>query len=324
MRRRAQAVETMRIGGVMLKKPEKIFWPARGKAHAVTKRDYARYLKAVAPRMLLHVSGRPISLLRAPNGIRGEKFFQRHLQGGAAAPLLFLKLRGAVKPFLGVRNAKALIALAQAGALEIHPWGCRPGNPNIPERLVFDLDPAPGMPFVRVIRAAKDMAAKLRACGLVPFVKTTGGKGLHVVTPIRGAGGKGATWAEARAFAKGLCKAMQREQPRRYTTNPLKSARRGKVFLDYLRNARAASAIAPWSVRARPGAPVATPLSWTQLRDDLNPARFTLATSRAFLRAPDPWRNLSRSARSLSKAVRRLERMADKKGSKRKPNKCRS
>jgi len=310
--RRTRAVETVRVGGVVLKNPEKILWPAHGRARAVTKRDYARYLKSVAPRMLLHVAGRPLSLLRGPNGIRRETFFQRHLQSRAAAPLLSLKLRGAEKPFVGVRNAKALIALAQAGALEIHPWGCKAGAPNVPERIVFDLDPAPGLSFVRVVDAAKEVAAVLRVCGLVPFVKTTGGKGLHVVVPIRGASRKSPGWPDARAFAEALCKTLQRDRPSRYTINPRKSARRGKIFLDYLRNARAATSVAPWSARARPGAPVAMPLRWTQLRDNLDPARFTIATLKAFLRQPDPWRNLSRSARSLPKAMRRLERLAKK------------
>ncbi len=311
--RRRSSGKPVRIAGVNISHPDKPFWPAHSGFPALTKSDLARYMAAVAPRMLPHVAKRPISILRAPDGIHGERFFQRHVLAGTAAPMLAMKPRGSTdEPFLAIRNARALVALAQAGVIEIHPWGCRPGKPLVPERIVFDLDPAPDLRFERVVEAALDIARGLRGCGLVPFVKTTGGKGLHVVTPIAGKGAKPPSWTDARLFAKALCRFVAAERPGRYTTNPLQGARRGKVYLDYLRNAKGASAVAPWSPRARAGAPIAVPLRWNQLRTGLDPHRFTIATSRALLRKPDPWNGLARSARSLPHAMEKLLRRAAK------------
>lgn len=296
-----------RIGGVLIGNSDKVLWPAFSGHRAVLKRDLAAYLAVIAPRMLPHVARRPLSLVRAPDGIGGKWFFQRHPFEGAAAPLLAIRASRGGRPFVGVGNARGLLALAQAGALEIHPWGSVIGDPGCPERIIFDLDPGPGADFTQVVEAARAMRKRLRACGLVPFVKTTGGKGLHVVVPVRAARGEKLTWKDARLFAKKLCRAMQKSEPRLYTANPLRSARRGKVYLDYLRNAKSATAVAPWSPRARKGAPVAMPLAWSEVRAGLNPAKFTIANRRAIFARANPWTGLGRSARSLARAMRKLE-----------------
>lgn len=298
------------MNGVGITHPEKVFWPAQSGHRAITKKDLAKYFAALASRMLPHIADRPLSLVRAPDGIAGKRFFQRHPFEGSTALLLSIRASRSGPPFVGVDNARGLVALAQAGVLEIHPWGCERGKPNLPERIIFDLDPGPRTPFIRVVEAAKDVGLRLRACGLVPFVKTTGGKGLHVVAPIRAASGETISWNDVRLFAKQFCRLMQKENPKLYTANPLKSARRGKVYLDYLRNARSATAVAPWSPRAREGAPIATPLSWSSVRAGLDPARFTIANSRAVLAAGNPWSGLGRSARSLEAATQKLDRLA--------------
>jgi bifunctional non-homologous end joining protein LigD len=199
-----------------------------------------------------------------------------------------------------------LVALAQAAVLEIHPWGCKPNDPETPERLIFDLDPAPDVPFERVMDAAKEMREVLTACGLTPFVKTTGGKGIHVVVAIKGTPKKPVTWDDAKAFALEVSEKVARVAPDRYVTNMSKKQRGGKIFLDYLRNGRMATAVAPWSPRAREGAPIAVPVPWSQLRKGLDPAAFTILTAAAVLKRPDPWTDLAASAAALDAAWKKL------------------
>ena len=251
------------VAGITISNPGKVLWPATNTGDAVTKRDLARYYEMAASRLLPHIERRPISMVRAPDGIAGERFFQRHVLAGVAA-VTPIRAAGENQPFHSVDSVEGLVALAQAGVLELHPWGCRPGDPETPERLIFDLDPAPDVPFARVIEAAKEMRELLIACGLHPFVKTTGGKGLHVVTAIEGTRKNPATWDEAKAVALALSEHAAHAAPERYVTNMSKKQRGGKIFLDYLRNGRMATAVAPWSPRAREGAPIATPLAWNQ------------------------------------------------------------
>jgi bifunctional non-homologous end joining protein LigD len=171
--------------------------------------------------------------------------------------------------------------------LEIHPWGTRVGRLERPDRLVLDIDPAPGLPWARVVEAAEEARALFKDLGLVSFVKTTGGKGLHVVVPVRPEAG----WDALRALGEGIGAEMTRRAPERYTINPLKAARRGRIFIDYLRNVRGATAVAAYSPRAKPGAPVSTPLTWTELSAGVDPAAFTVTTvpKRLVTFRKDPW-----------------------------------
>jgi bifunctional non-homologous end joining protein LigD len=292
--------------GIAISHPDKVLWPKSPAGEAVTKLDLAHYMAASAPRMLPHVAGRPISILRAPDGVGGETFFQRHTLQGTAVPMLAIKVKGEPKPFLGVENAKGLVTLAQQGVLEIHPWGVRKGDPETPERIILDLDPAPDVPFARVIEGAKELHKRLAALGFTPFVKTTGGKGLHVVIAIR----PGASWTDAKTFAREIAAQMAVDEPDRYTTTMAKAARRGKIFIDYLRNDRTATGVAPWSTRAREGCPIAVPVTWTELRAGFDPRKFTIHTITARLKRADPWAGLAASAKALGPALKRLQRSA--------------
>jgi len=300
--------DPLEIAGLVISHAEKELWPAAKPDPAFTKGDLARHYEAFAKRILPHVAGRPISMLRAPDGIEGQKFFQRHAnkQGIAGRDI---KVKGEGKPYLAIDDLEGLISLAQAAVLEIHPWGAKKDDPDVPERVIIDLDPAPDVKFDAVIGAAKQLRERFKACGLEPFVKTTGGKGMHVVAAVAAARGKSLDWSEVKDFARRLCVALARDNPDTMTTTMAKKSRAGKIFLDYLRNGRTATAIAPWCPRARPHAPVATPLEWTQLRKGLDPLSFTLRTAPALLSRADPWADLQRSAGSLQTARNKLEKM---------------
>jgi bifunctional non-homologous end joining protein LigD len=254
------------VSGITISHADKELWPASGKSEAVTKLDLARYYEMAADRLLPHLAGRPVSIVRAPDGINGEHFFQRHAMQGTAVALPSIKVRGESKPYLSVDSAEGLVALAQVGALELHPWGVKPNDPETPERLIFDFDPDTELDFLRVIEAAREMKARLEKIGLTPFIKTTGGKGLHVVTPVKGTPKNPIDWPKAKAFAKGLSEQMATDSPNRYTINMAKKQRGGKIFIDYLRNDKTSTAVGPWSPRARDGATIAFPIPWSAVK----------------------------------------------------------
>jgi bifunctional non-homologous end joining protein LigD len=294
------------IAGVPISNPDKALWPETEDSPAVTKADLCRYYDTAADRILPHIGGRPLSIVRAPDGIGGEQFFQRHVLPGLEKHLKPIAVSGEKKPYLSIDTAQALVALGQVAVLELHPWGSKRGEPEVPERLIFDLDPAPDVTFDTVIAAAKDMRARLQHLGFTPFVKTTGGKGIHVVIAIRGTPRKPVTWDEAKAFARDVCLAMEADSPNRYTTNMSKKVRGGKIFLDFLRNARTATAVAPWSPRARAGATISMPLPWSRLRAGLDPTQFTIPNAAKLLRKADPWADIDRTAMNIEPARKRL------------------
>jgi bifunctional non-homologous end joining protein LigD len=284
------------LSGVRLTSPDKVLYPEQN----ITKLDLAHYYEAVANWMLPHLKDRPLVLVRCPEGRAKACFFQKHPRPGTPDALRQIPIHeeGKTEQYVVVDDVAGLISLAQIGSLEVHTWGARADKLEKPDRLIFDLDPHPDLPWSRVVQSARQMRQFLQELGLESFVKTTGGKGLHLVVPID----RRHDWEEAKAFCKRVAELIVAADPTRYTSNMSKAARPGKIFIDYLRNSRGATAIAPYSTRARPGATVATPLAWDELSVRTQSDRFTLRDmpKRLASLTRDPWEEMASLRQGLA------------------------
>jgi DNA ligase D len=290
------------LASVWVTNPDRRMFGADGP----TKLELALYYAQVGDWLLPELSLRPVSLVRCPTGKTADCFFQRHALSGMPEAIRRIPLReeGSKEraDYIYLEDARGLLALAQFGAVELHPWGCRVDKPERPDRMIFDLDPDEGLPWRQVVEAAFVVREALQALGFVPFVKTTGGKGLHVVVALARRQG----WPEVRRFAEVFAVHMARRLPKLFTANMAKANRRGRIFLDYLRNGRSATAVAAYSLRARPGVPASTPLTWDELVKIDHPADLNYATVPVRLtEVEDPWAELAQSARPLTKEMER-------------------
>lgn len=274
-----------------LTSPDRIYFPDPG----ITKAELASYYEAVADRLLPGMVRRPLTLLRCPEGTAGECFYQKraHRSVPASVP------RVTVPPgreYAMVRDLDAVIALVQIGVLEFHVWGARADRLDRPDLMIFDLDPGPGVAWGLLRDTAERLRVRIEGLGLAPFVRLTGGKGLHVVVPLIRRSG----WDAVKGVARATALALVRETPDRLTATMSKSRRRGKIFVDYFRNGPEATTIASYSVRARPGAPVALPVSWDELADASELPQVTLRDVAAGLDRKDPWGGFQAARRSVT------------------------
>jgi len=308
-KRRAQKSEGVAASpssNVKLTHPDRLYWPDVG----VTKEGLADYYTQVWDRMAFYVAKRPLALVRCPGGVTEECFFQKHAWKGLNRSIRLARdpQDPSGEPILSIDDLDGLISLVQGGALEIHPWGSTLAKIEEPDMIIMDLDPGESVSWQQVAQAATEVRERLGQLGLAAFVKTSGGKGLHVVTPLR----PKADWDAVKAFCKAMADAMAADSPDRFVATITKSKRRGKVLVDYLRNGRGATAVAPYSTRARPGAAVSMPVGWEEIGSISGAAYFTVGnaiTRLTHLRA-DPWTEFRDAAVPLPTANRRKRKAA--------------
>lgn len=298
--------DTIEIDGVRFTSPDRVVYPAQG----ITKRELAEYYRAVADWILPGLKDRPLTLLRCPRGQEKECFVQRRAGDGIPAEVGRVEIpddEEGTTTHLVVDSLPGLLALVQIGVLELHTWSARRDRLDRPDRMVIDLDPDPDLPFSTVVEAALRVRSRLLEAGLACFVMTTGGKGLHVIAPLRRSVG----WEEVRDAARSLAEGLAAEDPDHFLARAAKAERAGRIYVDYLRNGWSATSVAAYSTRARAGAPVATPLTWDELENGATPEIFSVTTVPDRLGGldADPWADLRGSIRALSVAARsRLER----------------
>jgi bifunctional non-homologous end joining protein LigD len=289
------------IAGVRLTHPDRVLYPPQG----ITKRDLARLYVDIADWILPHLKGRPLTLVRCPEGAEKACFYMKH-SGVWAPPALrrvMIQEKTKVGEYLVVDDLEGLVSLVQMGILEIHTWNSLADQIERPDRVVFDLDPDPSVGWDKVVAAAQALRQRLDGLGFESFVKTTGGKGLHVVVPLRPA----STWEESFAFTRAISEEMEREAPKAYTTAMPKAQRRGRILIDYLRNNRGNTSVAAYSTRARSGAPLSTPLRWEELAAGVRPDQFHVGNIRERLssRKADPWKAYASVRQRITAAVRK-------------------
>lgn len=277
---------------VKLTHPDRVLWPDAG----VTKQGLAEFYAEIWPWISPHVVNRPLALVRGPGGVEETTFFQKHAWAGISSHIVRSLDPEDGEELLAIDNLEGLLSLVQASVLEIHVWGATLRNIEKPDGITFDLDPDAAVEWTDVVDAALEVRDRLTKMGLNSFVKTTGGKGLHVYAPLKPHAG----WAAVKEFTHALAKAMARDNPRKYLATASKQARSGRIFVDYLRNGRGATAVVAYSTRARGGGTVSTPLAWEELGTDVSSDRFTISNLLHRLsRGDDPWKDVRRIARRL-------------------------
>jgi bifunctional non-homologous end joining protein LigD len=275
-------VDDATVAGIKITHPTRVIDPTSGK----TKLDIARYYERVAETLLLDMGDRPVAVVRNPDGITGQSFFQRHPQQTLAGRISTVKDPEDKEQLLCVRTLSDVITLVQFGVIEIHPWQTHIDNLDRADRFILDLDPAPDVPFSAVTLAAKVVRRRLADLGLKAIVKTTGGKGLHVIVPLRPA----ASWKIAKGFSKAIADGLARDEPKIFIAKASKAARKGRIYVDYLRNDRGSTAVGAYCVRARPGLPVAMPMDWREVKESLQPADYNIETVNK-VALPKEWRD---------------------------------
>jgi bifunctional non-homologous end joining protein LigD len=285
--------------GLRFTHPDRVLYPRDG----ITKQELAEYYAAVNPWMMPHVANRPLTLVRCPQGIGKQKFFQKNAKPPLPKSIRAIPIadEGETLQYMAIDDQAGLISLAQMSVVEIHTWGAHADDPEKPDFLVFDLDPDPAVKWPDVIACAELMKKGLLELGLESYVKTTGGKGLHVCVPIA----RRVSWDEAKEFCRGLTELMVRLNPQAYVATMSKSQRTGKIFIDFFRNGRGATFIAPYSTRARDGAPVAMPLAWDELSTKIGADHFHVRNvmKRMARLSQDPWKDASSKKQVLSAAA---------------------
>jgi bifunctional non-homologous end joining protein LigD len=287
------------VAGIRISHPERVIFPALG----VTKLQLAEYYDTIAERMLPYIVNRPISMLRCPEGLSDTCFFQRHIGRGEMKHIYDtgVKVKGRDEDYIMVRDREGLITMIQWGVIEIHPWGAMAEAPDKPNQIIFDLDPDPETPWDAVIEGVREVKARMEEFGLKAFLKTTGGKGLHIVLPLT----PKHTWATIKPFTKAIAQSMAHDYPDRYIAMASKAARKGKIFVDYLRNDLTSTAVAPYAVRAREGAGVATPLFWDELSVKLKPSDYNIGTiaERLAQLKSDPWADFLTTEQTIDEDI---------------------
>jgi bifunctional non-homologous end joining protein LigD len=291
----ARSAPANAVAGVTLSNPDRIYFPDSG----ITKRDLAEYYEAVAERALPGLAGRPLTLLRCPEGIEGECFYQKHANQSVPDAVARVRVDRGESPYAMVNDLAGIVSLVQIGVLELHVWGARADRLDRPDLCVFDIDPDASVPWARVVETASALRAHLGELELAAFARVTGGKGVHVVVPlVRRAG-----WDELRAFARGVAQAFARVAPDQFTAVMSKAKRKGKIYIDWVRNTREATAIACYSTRARPGAPIAIPVTWDELEASSAPILESVREVLRRMADPDPWADFEAARRPLTRAA---------------------
>ena len=283
------------IAGIKLTHPDRVLYPDQG----ITKLELAHYYEQVADWMIPHLKGRPLTLVRCPEGYKKQCFYQRHVTESLRDPIQSIRVKEgrSTVSYVAVDSAAGLMALVQMGVLEIHTWGSRQDRLEQPDRLIFDLDPDPALPWQQIKEAAETLRDRMSGLGFSAFVKTTGGKGLHVVVPIT----PKQDWEAVKLFTKKVAEDLVREAPQRYTATMSKSKRKGKIYIDYLRNTRTATAVCAFSTRARANAPVSAPVHWNELATDVRGEYFTIRNvpQRLARQRTDPWEGYEKARRPI-------------------------
>lgn len=292
-------MDTKTLAGIRISHPERLVYP---ESH-ISKLELATYFYEIADWLLPHVADRPLALVRCPQGEGEECFFQKNFSDALPDSLHSVDLGDAIG--IGLSDVKGLVALAQFGVMEIHPWGCRQEDIEHPDHITFDLDPGPGLGWAEVVEGAQAVRDVLKQLGLNSWVKTSGGKGLHICVPLK----PDLTWDPVKEFCHGIATLLEQQRPDRYVSSMNKAKRNGRIFVDYLRNGRGATSVAAYSPRAREGAPVSVPVTWDEVGDLAGGNHFDLEKTLARVKTQklEPWVDFFKEPQDLGSVLKQLQ-----------------